>query len=602
MPRHSLSRPGPRLEVLEDRSLPSVTLHFDYSLDRNNFFNTADKRNLLEQAGRMITQQLGDHLAAVTPSGTNTWTPFVTDPTTGTRHSFPNLSVPADTVIIYVGGRDLTGPELGEGGGGGYSASGSQAWLDTVKGRGQAGALAARATDYAPSLGSIVFDTVGANWYFGATTNGLGSNQSDFLSVALHELTHVLGLGNAKSWQTYLSGSSFVGPASKAAYGGPVPLNPGRDHWAEGTRSGGQETVMDPTITEGTRKLMTPLDFAGLKDVGWQVTGATGPRLVWSSWARFDGTYAYQIAMGRNADGRQEQFHIGSDHAVYHAWQTTPNGGWSSWARLAGNVKQIVVTNNPDGRLELFAIGSDNAVWHIWQTTPNGNTWSQWASFGGYARQLALGHTALGRIELYIIGGDNAIWHLWQTSVTQWSGWHSFGGNVRQIAVGFTADGRQELYAIGSDNAVWHLWQKALDGGWTGWYSFGGYARQLAVARNADGRQELFIVGGDNAVWHQWQTAPNGGWSGWYSFGGIATQQIVVAPNADGRLDLFAVGTDGAIYETWQTAPNGNWSAWTRMDGTWARQLAVGRTAEGRLELYHIGSDGAIYHRWQQFI
>ncbi len=58
-----------------------------------------------------------------------------------------------------------------------------------------------------------------------------------------------------------------------AAYdlGGAVPLSPDLAHWREGTADGGQETLMDPSITTGTRKLLTGLDLAGLADVGWQV-------------------------------------------------------------------------------------------------------------------------------------------------------------------------------------------------------------------------------------------------------------------------------------------------------------------------------------------
>ena len=45
-----------------------------------------------------------------------------------------NLKVAANTIVIYVGGRsDLGGSELGQGGPGGFGASGTQAWLDTCE-------------------------------------------------------------------------------------------------------------------------------------------------------------------------------------------------------------------------------------------------------------------------------------------------------------------------------------------------------------------------------------------------------------------------------------------------------------------------------------
>ena len=52
------------------------------------------------------------------------------------------------------------------------------------------------------------------------------------------------------------------------------PMEP---HLAEGLTDDGQEAVMDPTIKTGTRKLPTPLDFAVLDDIGWQILPAGSP-------------------------------------------------------------------------------------------------------------------------------------------------------------------------------------------------------------------------------------------------------------------------------------------------------------------------------------
>ncbi|MBM3821495.1 MAG: hypothetical protein FJ404_01185 [Verrucomicrobia bacterium] len=38
-----------------------------------------------------------------------------------------------------------------------------------------------------------------------------------------------------------------------------------------------QEAAMDPDISNGQRKFFTDLDFAGLSDVGWQVTAVPEP-------------------------------------------------------------------------------------------------------------------------------------------------------------------------------------------------------------------------------------------------------------------------------------------------------------------------------------
>jgi hypothetical protein len=76
--------------------------------------------------------------------------------------------------------------------------------------------------------------------------------------------------------------------------------------------------------------------------------------------------------VSRNADGRLEVFVRGTDNALWHKWQTSPNNGWSrSWNSLRGIlVGEPAVSRNADGRLEVFIRGTDNALWHIWQTSP----------------------------------------------------------------------------------------------------------------------------------------------------------------------------------------------------------------------------------------
>ena len=92
-----------------------------------------------------------------------------------------------------------------------------------------------------------------------------------------------------------------------------------------------------------------------------------------------EASFAYP-AIGINQDGRLEAFITGSDNALWHIWQDPngPNNGWSNWASLGippnltsvGYLPSVGV--NADGRLEAFTSGSDNALWHAWQTIPDG--------------------------------------------------------------------------------------------------------------------------------------------------------------------------------------------------------------------------------------
>lgn len=264
----------PVLESLESRELLTIAFDFRYNLDASQTFaKDISYRLRLEEAGRELGDRLTDRLLPIKPTADNTWNATFTNPSTGKDEVVKNLSVPENTLIVYVGFRHLGGSnELGEGGPGGYSeiaTSNDPNWIPTVRARGQSGALATRATDYGPWGGSIAFDI-----------DRLLSGKNDFYSVALHELGHVLGIGTAKSWRTYVSGNVFTGPSAKAHYNNQnVPLNADHDHWAEGTADPKSvlnprgEAAMTPTLTTGEKKRFTTLDFAALQDVGWNVIG-----------------------------------------------------------------------------------------------------------------------------------------------------------------------------------------------------------------------------------------------------------------------------------------------------------------------------------------
>lgn len=246
-----------------------VIIQLDYTFDTNNFFSTAERRAALQAAAASFEARLNDSLTAIIPGGGNEWTSAFIHPGTGAIQTLSNPTIPANTIVIYAGGRDLPGAILGQGGPGGiFSGSGSQEWIDTLLARGQPGALLPNPTDFGPWGGSITFDTLTA-WNF--SLDGPVAGLFDFLSVAKHELGHVLGFGTADSWDTFVSGSNFVGPAAQAAFGGPVPLDAARAHWASGTMSDGVEALMTPSIAAGVRRPFTTLDFAGLSDIGWQV-------------------------------------------------------------------------------------------------------------------------------------------------------------------------------------------------------------------------------------------------------------------------------------------------------------------------------------------
>lgn len=290
-----MNRPSIPVSVLALALLPtahaSVLFSFNYDYDTGNFFGT-DQRSILESAATTLTSRLQDSLAAIPAPSTlpsppspnhNTWTASFTHPSTGANVELDDLLVGENSILVYVGARDLPGSTLGQATSGISFVRGGSVWFDTVLYRGQTGATdnPTTSTDYGPWGGSISFDSA-TDWHFGYDT--VPADSYDFYSVALHELGHLLGLGAAESWNHWVEDGQFIGPESTATHGGNPDLNLGGDHWAEGTTSVlpgtafGQEAAMTPSIADGTRKHFTDLDWAGLTDVGWQVAPVPEPQ------------------------------------------------------------------------------------------------------------------------------------------------------------------------------------------------------------------------------------------------------------------------------------------------------------------------------------
>lgn len=284
----------------------AVELVLDYTYATGSFFNpntTSGQRAraTVEAAAAYFSEMLGDSLSPIvkpddyvstfpnSPPAVTTWDHELrfSNPSTGATVALVNEPIAADEYRVYVGARDLPGTTIGLGGRGGYvpirESEGyytldqlgdieaiTDEWLSSLSNRGQP------TDDFGIWGGSLVFDTT-ANWNLDHTASPTAT-QTDLLSIALHELGHVLGLGVSDQWQSLASGSAFTGSAATAANGGTnPPLTPDKGHWQEGLLSvvyGGsepQESSLDPTLDFGARKLWTALDAAAMVDIGWEV-------------------------------------------------------------------------------------------------------------------------------------------------------------------------------------------------------------------------------------------------------------------------------------------------------------------------------------------
>ena len=337
------------LEALELRECPALVFQIDYSFDTQGFFNDPVRRAVLQQAADSIGAHLDGNLPALIAGGGNTWDARFFNPATGGEVQIPNLAVGANTIVLFAGGRNLEGAEAGEGGYGGYSAGGSQAWFDSIRGRAGFGLWG----------GALSFDTHGTNWFFGSSASGIGADQLDFYSTAVHEITHAIGLGTSPQWNALTASGAFAGPTAGAVFGGPVPLGADGDHWQEGITVRGDVVSMDPYASLGRRVELSALDFAALKDLGWTVTDVAGVPGAGASFTPpvAPGTAGTPVVLTGAPDGTAQVYTLSANNTLVAAGApSTPFGGFT------GVIRSVVGDFNGDGVKDYaFATGAGTA-------------------------------------------------------------------------------------------------------------------------------------------------------------------------------------------------------------------------------------------------
>lgn len=279
---------------------PAIKIDLRYDFDDAGFFENPEARAAVEACARFFEELLLDDLeridAASTSNRSDTWSAVFNHPSNGASTELVDLVVPANTLIVYLGARNVANTTIGAASTG-FSGFGSASFLDTIVARGEAGGRDRPAIDYGPWGGSISFDLIDPNdnprvWNFSLTETG-SSGEIDFVGVALHEFCHLLGIGASNSWDDLASDTQeFFGPASIAANGGnPLFVTGDKGHWSNnppdqpnryfsealgsfGTPHGfSQRVLMDPFATGGNVQLpvLSDLEIGGLVDIGWEI-------------------------------------------------------------------------------------------------------------------------------------------------------------------------------------------------------------------------------------------------------------------------------------------------------------------------------------------
>lgn len=275
-PRSRPSSQKLQCETLEDRTTP-VNVRFDYSLDTSGYFNSAERQAALDRVAASVTSGMTDTLAPIVPTVGNTWQARVYNAVTNSVQSIDNPVIGQNEVVVYIVSGGMNNGALAMASGGAYASSGTQAWLDAVRNRGQAGAD--NSTDISPWGGMIAVNT---NTNFDFTAGAPAANQYDFDSVVTHEMMHIFGFGlENPTFERLVSNGRYNGAAATTVYGGSIPMEATTDghpdHFAQTVRYGGQEAIMDPAIGAGVLKHMTALEYAALRDIGWSNAGGTVP-------------------------------------------------------------------------------------------------------------------------------------------------------------------------------------------------------------------------------------------------------------------------------------------------------------------------------------
>lgn len=304
----------------------NIQLDFMHDEAADRFFSSnPEAKSAVEKAAKDIGDMISTSFAQVQSdiytgvNGSTTarfdWSWNYINPVNGQQETIHDPSIAEDTVIVYVGTRNLSGQTLGQGGAGGAGVQISGAglpheWIDAVdlaeansnaemsRGGGPnfgtisgaanySGYIGRYDLDYGLTVGNLWFDADTDNdgsrdadselsdfWHYDASTP-VAAGKTDLYSVALHEILHVLGIGTSQTWEDLANNGQWGGASASAKAGSSSLIDADGHHAISGLMSRRlsdgilQESVISPSITPGVRKELTELDMAFLSDLGF---------------------------------------------------------------------------------------------------------------------------------------------------------------------------------------------------------------------------------------------------------------------------------------------------------------------------------------------
>lgn len=291
-----------------------MKIKFDYSFDKNGFFDNPQRRESLEYAGNIWSNLINDDFESI-PAGAEF---TISNPATGNSETIV-LEQEIDDLLIYVGSGTLKNKSnsssnlktssyhlkacaccdcnhysKNENSGKVVNLS-HPGILDTENSINTDSLLAqaqvngtdlqgdrfqrrvsanfrdgGEVTDFEPWVGTIsVNPSQDIDWNF--DLENTDDSSVDFISVMLHEIGHILGIGVAPIFDALGRGGTFKGINALSVNNGlGVPLEADLSHVAEGFS--GNSVLLDPFLNEN-RSLPSNFDLAMLADIGYEITG-----------------------------------------------------------------------------------------------------------------------------------------------------------------------------------------------------------------------------------------------------------------------------------------------------------------------------------------
>jgi len=325
------------------------------------------------------------------------------------------------------------------------------------------------------------------------------------------------------------------------------------------------------------------------------------------------------VVVSSHEDDRLCIFAVGQDQQIYHKFQTSVGGEWSSWSSLGGTFRGGPrVVRNAFAKQVLFARGADKAIWTKMQVQANGEAWTSWTSLGGkFSSSPVSILNSEGFLHIFAKNfADNSLMHKFQfanTNGTCWSEWASLGGSLTSIpSVLLDAESLLHVFVRGPDRALWHKRQLGTHQPrsvvWEEWKTLGGVlasAPSVPSTLNAVNLLEIFVRASDKAFWYKHQSAGHDKgvkWNEWAPLGGIFASGPSAVLNADNLVEVFGRGADKGVWHKSQFVnSNGTvtWGRWTSLGGMVSTGVGVKMTYDGLLHVFVRGVDKNIWYKYQ---